>query len=214
LSLLCTEAQQRIYVSIERISPLIKLFPAACLPSARIALHFSDPHAGDVEDENGLSVIFSDSLSSTSADIAFSISLTLPDNPLFALTSAPLSFLGSVSETGFGTSFFGDEGSWGPYVSSTYQCGSFFNPETCYNYSSTYYYPEVSSSGYTGTMDVTKVTDGTHTWTGDLRTNGSLDLESLGFGSDLTDGGTLTLYGNACSSFFERRAVRTQRGSH
>lgn len=154
--------------------------------------------AGYVDDYLGSSSIEYYSLGSSTAVVDFSITLNLDNNPQNTVSSALLSYGGSFSPTSSGSDDF-SYGSQGSYVTGSYPvygCG-FFGNEVCYyqdTYSSSYSTAGVTSSGYTGPVVLTSISSPSTTWNGSI-SSGSVDLTTLGFGSDLVNGGTLTLNG-------------------
>ncbi len=155
-------------------------------------------YAGYVDDYLGSSSIEYYSLGSSTAVVDFSITLTLDNNPQNTVSSALLSYGGSFTPTSSGNYDY-SYGSEGSYVTGSYPvygCG-FFGNDVCYyqnTYSSSYSTAGVNSSGYTGPVVLTSISSPSTTWNGSI-SSGSVDLTTLGFGSDLVNGGTLTLNG-------------------
>jgi hypothetical protein len=124
----------------------------------------------------------------TSVQVPFAITLSLPSASDYGLSSASLSFSGSVTNgASSGYNGYGSQGYYGSYV-----CGYYYGPIYCPENN---YVPAQASFYGDSFAELTGVSDGGLSVNVFAGSGSTLDLLGLGFGNDLLNGGTLTLTG-------------------
>jgi len=145
-------------------------------------------------DAIGTSTIASQSVTSGSEDIEvpFVMTLALPSASTYLLSSASLTF-SATDYTGAASSSVTSSSSAGGYISGVIPCQSWSLNGDCPVYSNSYTPAAALFEGSSSAV-LTGISDASFSWTGSV-SGGTLNLVSLGFGSDLEHGGMLILTG-------------------